>query len=92
MLRQLYELAKRLLALTQDNDRNKAQIETLRQEVRNLSATVRELAYEVRRIRENESHEREKMALRLENALLHFERRLPLDRPREIEEEGASTQ
>ncbi len=76
MLRQLYELAKRLLALTQTMTVTRRRSRT-GQEVRSLSATVRELAYEVRRIRENEAHEREKMALRLENALLHFERRLP---------------
>lgn len=51
--------------LFQPNQQNKAQIEALRQEVKSLSETVRELAYEVRRIRENEAHEREKMALRL---------------------------
>jgi hypothetical protein len=42
-----------------------------------LTATVTRLAYEVHRNHENEAHEREKMALRLENALLRFERRLP---------------
>jgi hypothetical protein len=35
------------------------------------------LVSEVRHARETESHEREKLALRLENALLRFERRLP---------------
>jgi hypothetical protein len=38
---------------------------------------VQALAFEVRRIDENGAHEREKTALRLENALLRFERRLP---------------
>ena len=77
MLKQLYEFGMRLLDLTRDTESNKAGLEELREEVRSLSMAVRELAFEVRRIRENESHEREKMALRLENALLHFERRLP---------------
>lgn len=35
------------------------------------------VAYELNRTNENERHEREKMALRLENELLKFERRLP---------------
>jgi hypothetical protein len=35
------------------------------------------LAYEVRRVQDEEKHEREKLALRLENELLKFERRLP---------------
>ena len=77
MLKQLYELARRLLVLSRDTESNKTDIEELRKEVSSLSAAVRELAFEVRRIRENEVHEREKMALRLENALLHSERRLP---------------
>ena len=77
MLKQLYEVGKRLLDLTRDTESNKAGLDELRQVVNSLSTAVRELAFEVRRIRENETHEREKMALRLENALLHFERRLP---------------
>ena len=38
---------------------------------------VQRLVYEVHRTRENEAHERAKMALRLENALLRSGRRLP---------------
>jgi hypothetical protein len=44
---------------------------------------VRELAYEVRRSRENESHEREKLMLKLENEFLRFERRLTSGKPSE---------
>ena len=77
MLKKLYEIVRRLLILNEETERNKTQLDELRQEVNGLSAAVRELAFEVRRVRENEVHEREKMALRLENALLHFERRLP---------------
>jgi hypothetical protein len=49
----------------------------MREELKALGLAVRDLTYEVQRIRENEAHEREKMALRLENVLLQFERRLP---------------
>ena len=38
---------------------------------------VRHLSYELRRVAETDAHEREKLALRLENVLLRFERRLP---------------
>ena len=31
----------------------------------------------IHRIKENEAHEREKLALKLENEMLRFERRLP---------------
>jgi archaellum component FlaC len=77
MLKQLYEMARTLFGLTQDTQKNKAQIEELQRELKMLSETVRQLAFEIRRVHENDAHEREKMALRLENALLRFERRLP---------------
>jgi hypothetical protein len=35
------------------------------------------LVFEVRRTQENHAHEREKLALRLENEMLKLERRLP---------------
>ena len=41
------------------------------------STIVRQRKYEQQRDRENATHEREKLLLRLENALLRFERRLP---------------
>ena len=48
------------------------------------------MAYEIQRLRDdfdhfkdNERHEREKAALRLENEMLRFERRLPSGRPGE---------
>ena len=50
-------------------------------QVRELSKRLELLAFEVQRLKENEMHEREKMVLRLENALLRFERRLPPARP-----------
>jgi hypothetical protein len=35
------------------------------------------LAFELSRVAERDAHEREKLALRLQNDLLRFERRLP---------------
>ena len=78
MLKQLFELAERLLSMTRDIRGNRAGIKRLENQVETLSAAVREIAFELRRLHENEQHEREKMALRLENALLRFERRLPV--------------
>jgi predicted nucleic acid-binding Zn-ribbon protein len=77
MLKQLYELARRILFLSRELDECKEQIRGLQKQMEELTATVHRLAYEVRRVNENDAHEREKMALRLENALLRFERRLP---------------
>ena len=77
MLRQLYDYAKSLLLIKEQTEKNAADIREVRQELKELTAAVQRLAYEIHRVHENEGHEREKMALRLENALLRFERRLP---------------
>jgi predicted RNase H-like nuclease (RuvC/YqgF family) len=77
MWRQLYDYARQLLTLKVQTEKNAADIKEMRQELKDLTAVVQRLAFEVQRLRDNEVHEREKMALRLENALLRFERRLP---------------
>jgi regulator of replication initiation timing len=77
MLKQLYEWAKWLLLLAQETRQNRTDIKELREEVAELSAAVQRLAYEIHRIKENEAHEHEKLALKLENEMLRFERRLP---------------
>ena len=46
-----------------------------------LKEQVERLAQEAQRDRENATHEREKLHLQLENALLKFERRLPPAKP-----------
>ena len=53
----------------------------LRQEFHELTLVVQRLSFDIHRIQENEAHEREKMALRLENEILRFERRLPPAKP-----------
>ncbi len=76
MLKQLYELAKQLLSLTRDTEDNKSQIREVQQQIKTLTAVAQRLEYELRQLREHDAHEREKMALQLENAMLRFERRL----------------
>ena len=49
----------------------------MRREIDELAWAIERLAYEARRGQDEEKHEREKLALRLENELLKFERRLP---------------
>jgi predicted nucleic acid-binding Zn-ribbon protein len=56
---------------------NKEKIARLRQEFDDLSGLVVRLQFEIQSLREEERHEREKLMLRLENALLKFERQLP---------------
>ena len=77
MLKKLYELAKQLFVLVQESQRNKTEIKELRQESKELTVAVQRLAYEIHRVGENDTHEREKLALRFENELLKLERRLP---------------
>ncbi len=79
MLKQIYEMAKRLLVHSQDTERNKSEIRELQQQVQALTAVVQELGFEVRRIREDDLHEREKMILRLENASLRLEQKVLTD-------------
>ncbi len=76
MLDQLYELAKRLFGMTRDIPANTAGIKKLENQVEILSEAVRGFTFELRSLRETEALEREKQMLRLENAVLHAERRL----------------
>jgi hypothetical protein len=77
MWKQFYEWAKWLLLLAQEMRQIRADVNEMQRELEQLTATVRDLAYEVRRNKENETHEREKLILKMENAFLRFERRLP---------------
>ncbi len=49
----------------------------MRREIDEMAKVIERLAYEIKRPQDGERHEREKLALRLENELLKFERRLP---------------
>jgi uncharacterized protein YoxC len=90
MLKQLYEAIKQILLLTHKTEQNREEIKELRQQVRDMASALERLAYEARRVSEkvdhageNEAHEREKLALSLQNELLKFERRLPPAKPSE---------
>jgi hypothetical protein len=65
------------LQLTEDAAQNKAAIKELQLQVEDLTDKVQLLAFHFQSLAEREAHEREKLELRLENALLRFERRLP---------------
>jgi predicted nucleic acid-binding Zn-ribbon protein len=75
MWKQLLDLAKKITFLAQDTQKNKTDIKDLQNQLEELTVVVRQMAYEMRRDRENEVHEREKLVLRLEVALLRSERR-----------------
>jgi hypothetical protein len=71
---------RRLILLSDQVSRNTEAIESLNRKVTDLALIVENLSLKIDRNEERERHEREKLALRLENILLRFERRLP---PRE---------
>ena len=81
MWKKLLELFRGQVFLARDVQENKENLARLRQEFDELSGLVQRLQYElsgeIRSLREEERHEREKLVLRLENALLRFERQLP---------------
>ena len=77
MLQKLFELFRSLLFLVRDVEKNKSDITDLQREVKVLSDELVELRSEMQRGFDNERHEREKFMLRVENALLRFERSLP---------------
>jgi hypothetical protein len=70
MLKKLLDYFTRLLTLAEATRENKTEIAEMRAELRDLALTVQLLAHDQR-------HDMEKLALRLENELLKFERRLP---------------
>lgn len=77
MWQQFFDSLKKLILLQDQTDQNTAKIKEIQVELKALSAVVRDLIYEVRGNKSDEAHERENMALRLQNEMLKFERRLP---------------
>lgn len=82
MLKQVVDAVRQMLFLLRDVEQNKEAIATLKEQLAETNQVVRQLAVEVRRNKETEQHEREKLILRLENALLRFERQLPPSKDR----------
>ena len=77
MFRQIIEVVRQALFLLRDVDQNKKDVATLKEQLAETNQLVRQLAFEIQRISEREQHEREKFMLKIENALLRFERPLP---------------
>ncbi len=76
MWKQILDWFKHLFTLSQQTQQNRADIKELRQEMTSFAENILRLAYELRNFKDTEALEREKMALRLENELLRFERRM----------------
>lgn len=77
MLKQFVDYVLDLLNTARDTRSNKDAIADLRKEMIRLASAVERISFELRSLREEERHEREKLMLRMENALLRFERLLP---------------
>ena len=73
----IWDLLTKIVTLTKQTDKNTEDIKELQREVREIHSWLERLAYEIHKTRDEDRHEREKLALRLENELLKFERRLP---------------
>ena len=76
MLKSLFEITKQLLGLAKDTQDNKDSIKAMQAHLETVTDTLKQVIFELQRLKENEAHEREKMGLRLENALLRSERNL----------------
>lgn len=77
MFKQVVDAVRQMLFLLRDMEQNKEAIATLKEQLAETNELVRAVVIEVQRNKETEQHEREKLVLRLENALLRFERLLP---------------
>ena len=73
MIKQLFELVRGALLLQRDVQTNRENLTEMRRAFDDLHDRVEELTLRL----QDERHEREKLALKLENTLMRFERRLP---------------
>src|SRR5438552_1991300 len=77
MFKKLVDFVLAQVFLARDVQENKEKIARLRQEFDELEDLVGRIQYEIQSLRAEERHERQKGLLRIENALLKFERQLP---------------
>ena len=75
-MKQIFELVRSAFLLTHDVQENRQKIENVRRDL----AEVENKLHQIVLLIQQERSEREKLALQLENALLRFERRLPLQK------------
>jgi hypothetical protein len=85
MWKEIWEAIKHFITVAEDNKRNREEIKEVRRQMDEMMRIIERMAYEIRRGLDEEKHEREKLALRLENELLKFERRLPAGKGTEEE-------
>ena len=76
----VFELARKARLARDEQARLQSQIESLRQRLTQVDRELNELKHELTRLQDTAKHDREIAALKLENELLKFERRLPVAR------------
>jgi hypothetical protein len=86
ILKYLGSLAQQVLTFGKELEQNRADIKELRRDLQNLTLLVQRLVDEIKLSSQQESSEREKLALRLQVELLKFERRLPPSKNSDSEE------
>lgn len=77
MWQQLFDYTRQLFALKNQTEKNSEDMKELQKQVRELSVTLQQVINLVYRNHESERHERELLALRMENILLRADRSLP---------------
>lgn len=77
MWKPLFDLFRQVFTITEDLQRQRAEIKELREQHQSLTLLVHKLEAKIERIGSDDKHEREKLILQLQNSLLQFERRLP---------------
>jgi chromosome segregation ATPase len=84
MWRNLYDLAKRLLNISENLQQNRADIKEIQEELRLLGTAVQQLHHEIQSVRQelqyvvtSERQERKTEILQIENAILRSGARLP---------------
>jgi hypothetical protein len=76
ILKDFSSLAQKVLTFGKELEQNRADVKELRRDLQNLTLLVQRLVDEIKLSSQQESSEREKLALRLQIELLKFERRL----------------
>ncbi len=76
MLSHIVDAVRQMFFLLRDVEETRDTVALLKEQLAATNEMVRQLSVEVQRNKETEQHEREKLVLGLENALLRMERQL----------------
>jgi hypothetical protein len=77
MWKSVFDFLFQITSVLRDVKENQEQISKLSSRLEKTNEVVRDLAHKIDLLEQQGAHEREKLRLQLENALLHFEKRLP---------------